>query len=63
METSTGAIPAEIRTSDDPPTNEEGKYVCSRACVDGSRCLAIVPLPYWACYQHSTDEPVIDGET
>lgn len=63
MEASQGAIPAEISAGDDPPTNGEGQYICSRACADGSRCLATVPFPYFTCYQHPMNEPVIEAET
>ena len=63
METSQEKTPAKGSVSSDPPTNEEGQYICSRACTDGSPCLAIVPLPYFACYQHARNEPMIDAET
>ena len=62
METSEGEIPVEIKDSGDPPTNNEGRYICSRACVDGSQCLMIVPVPYLACYQHSQDESMVAVE-
>jgi hypothetical protein len=61
--TSEEELLAEIDTSGDPPTNDEGQFLCSRECADGSQCLATVPLPYLACHQHRQTDPVIDSET
>ena len=41
------------------PTNDDGEYVCARACKDGSPCLASVPLPGLSCYQHERDDRIV----
>lgn len=42
----------------DAPTNERGEFVCARRCPDETRCRRIVPLPYFACYQHDRSDPI-----
>lgn len=48
----------------DPPTNENGQYVCGRPCTDGSRCMVHVSFGYMTCYQHDRSQPIVrrDGE-
>jgi hypothetical protein len=43
----------------DPPTNLQGKWICARACVNGSRCLQRVTTPNAACVVHEEDSPVV----
>lgn len=43
----------------DPPTNENGQYVCGRPCTDGSRCMAHVSFGYMTCYQHDRSQPIV----
>ena len=43
----------------DPPTNDEGQFVCGRPCTDGSRCLAHVSFGYMTCYQHDRSRPIV----
>ena len=46
-------------TSHEPPTNDEGIYVCGRACVDESVCMARVSVPFWPCPIHDIDDPFV----
>lgn len=43
----------------DPPVNDQGEFICARACCDGSRCEARVSLAYMACYQHDRSAPIV----
>lgn len=43
----------------EPPTNEDGQYVCGRPCKDGSPCMAHVPFGHMTCYQHERSEPIV----
>lgn len=46
----------------EPPTNENGQYVCGRPCKDGSRCMAHVMFGHMTCYQHDRSQPIVRGD-
>lgn len=48
--------------ADDPPTNDDGEYVCGRRCANGTRCLITVSLPFISCHQHDQSKPVVTDE-
>lgn len=55
-----GELPDSLDHDDsNPPTNDEGEFVCGRECVDGTRCLTPVWLPYIACWNHNRDDPIV----
>lgn len=47
---------------DEPPTNEDGEYVCSRRCANGTRCMITVSLPSISCHQHDQSKPIVTEE-
>jgi hypothetical protein len=49
----------DVEEASDPPTNEDGQYVCARPCTDGGRCMAHVPFGYLTCYQHDRSQPIV----
>lgn len=57
-DTDTEGLGIGIRNGD-PPLNREGEYVCGRACINGSRCLATIPFPNMACWQHDRTDPIV----
>jgi hypothetical protein len=56
-------LDSELEGSDaDPPTNEDGQYVCGRPCTDGSRCMAHVSFGHLTCYQHDRSQPIVRAD-
>jgi hypothetical protein len=47
------------KTPDDPPTNARGHLICGRERTDDQPCSQTVPLPWVACHQHDTHDPII----
>jgi hypothetical protein len=39
------------------PADEDGEWICGRACRDGTPCRRSVPLPGMACHEHEGDAP------
>lgn len=50
---------ADLDFDGEPPTNEDGVFICARGCVDGTPCMAPVSLPHLACYQHDRSAPIM----
>lgn len=43
----------------EPPTDDEGEFVCGRRCKDGTRCVIRVPVGYTTCQHHEISDPII----
>lgn len=45
----------------DPPTNDDGQFICGRPCTNGSRCMAHVSFGYLTCYQHDRSQSIVQA--
>ena len=42
----------------EPPTDDDGEFVCGRECTNGTPCLRRVPIEYLACSLHDQTDPI-----
>jgi hypothetical protein len=45
----------------DPPSDDDGEWICGRACRDGTPCRRSVALPGMACHEHEGQSPLVEA--